>query len=270
MKRILVYSHDTYGLGNIRRMLALVEHLTTYQDDASALILSGSPMLQAFRLGPRIDYIKLPCLLRGEDGHYAPKFLDIPYEKLLRLRADLILNTLLDLEPDLVLVDKKPLGVQNELAPALQVLRRSSKRPKLALILREILDSPQRTRAVWEKNRYHNAIKELYDKVLVLGPKEVFDTAKEYEFPQSTVEKLHYCGYLGKRQSLRPVSEIRRELGLATQRLIVVTAGGGQDGFNLLNNVCQAFPADNEQFHFLMCLGSGNGARTTRIVTSTG
>jgi len=68
MKKILVYSHDTYGLGNIRRMLSVVEHLVKNDPDVCALILSGSPMMQAFRLSPRIDYIKLPCLTRAQNG----------------------------------------------------------------------------------------------------------------------------------------------------------------------------------------------------------
>ncbi len=257
MKRILVYSHDTYGLGNIRRMMAVVEGLTARNPETSALVLSGSPMLQAFRLGPRIDYIKLPCLLRGEDGQYSSKYLDLPYDKLLNLRADLILNTMLDLEPDLVLVDKKPLGVQNELAPALQVLRRRHTRPKLALILREILDAPQLTQDIWTKNKYHEAIAELYDKVLVLGSREIFDTAAEYAFPQTTVERLHYCGYLSKQATIRPREQVRAELGLQNALLVLVTPGGGQDGFNLINTICQAFPSPSSSIgvHFLICVG---------------
>ena len=168
MKKILVYSHDTYGLGNIRRMLAVVEHLVKKDPEVCALILSGSPMMQAFRLSPRIDYIKLPCLTRAENGDYESKYLDIDYEKIITMRADLILNTLLNFEPDLLLVDKKPLGVQNEIAPALDVIGRRANRPRVVLVTREILDGPEATKGVWERNDYHGALEEHYDSVLVL------------------------------------------------------------------------------------------------------
>ena len=50
MKRIILYSHDTYGLGNIRRMLAIAESIQSDFSDASILLVSGSPMIHAFRL----------------------------------------------------------------------------------------------------------------------------------------------------------------------------------------------------------------------------
>lgn len=234
MKRILVYSHDTYGLGNIRRMLAVVEHLVASDPDICALILSGSPMMHAFRLSPRIDYIKLPCLQREESGDYSAKYLDLSYSKIISLRADLILNTMLNFEPDLILVDKKPLGVQNELAPAFDVLRRKANRPKLALILREILDAPEQTKSIWERNGYHDTIRELYDTVLVLGPKEVFDTAVEYDFPPTTTSLLHHCGYVAKRNPRRLPGKVRLELGAGDAPIVLLTAGGGKDGYPLL------------------------------------
>ena len=63
MKRVLIYSHDTFGLGNIRRMLEVARHLVESSPEVSVLVVTGSPMLHAFRIPPRIDYLKLPCLL---------------------------------------------------------------------------------------------------------------------------------------------------------------------------------------------------------------
>jgi len=62
MKRLLVYSHDTFGLGNIRRMLCICEYLLEALPTLSILLVSGSPMVHSFRIPRRLDYIKLPCL----------------------------------------------------------------------------------------------------------------------------------------------------------------------------------------------------------------
>lgn len=257
MNKLLIYSHDTYGLGNIRRMLSVVEHLVEQDPKMSALILSGSPMMQAFRLSERIDYIKLPCLERDQNGTYGSKFLELSYERLLSLRADLILNTILNFEPDLIIVDKKPLGVQNEIAPALDVLRRRANRAKLVLMLREILDDPATTTAVWERNGYHDTIREFYDAVLVVGSQNVFDTAQEYQFPETTQDKLHYCGYIKKPNNGRPAEQVRNELGIKDQDLVVVTAGGGKDGFRLMGVALSAFAAPTRlpKTHLLLILG---------------
>src|SRR5262245_28669767 len=85
MKRVLVYSHDTYGLGNLRRMLSICEHITEAIPDVAILLISGSPMAHGFRLPPRFDYVKLPCLTRVERERYGVKFLGIPLDQVMQM-----------------------------------------------------------------------------------------------------------------------------------------------------------------------------------------
>ena len=84
--RILVYSHDTFGLGNIRRMIAICEHLKTQVPGLSVLVLTGSPMLHSFRLIEGIDYVKLPCIKRDLTGSIGVKYLNLNTESTLQLR----------------------------------------------------------------------------------------------------------------------------------------------------------------------------------------
>lgn len=231
MARILVYSHDTFGLGNIRRMLRISEALVEHDPDCSVLIVTGSPMLHAFRLPPRIDYVKLPCLARDTAGNYGVKHLDMAYADALRMRAGLILSAASDFSPDVVLVDKKPLGVGGELAPMLELLARRSRRPAMHLLLRDILDTPAATRRVWQAHDYHGAIERYYDSVLVVGESHVFDLAEAYAFPAPTRAKLQYCGYIDR---ARP--QVARAAGAETAaHRVLVHAGGGQDGVALID-----------------------------------
>lgn len=235
LKKILVYSHDTFGLGNIRRMLAVSKHLVSANLDLSILVLSGSPMLHAFRIPPRIDYIKLPCLTRTQQNGYAVKYLNLNYDDTIRLRANLILSTVLDFQPDLILVDKKPLGVSNELSAAIELLHGRVDRPKLILLLRDVLDSPEATMRVWQKNGYHELIRSFYDQVLVVGSPEIFDLRKEYQFPPESAEKVRFCGYLQCEHGSRSREALRSELQIGNEPLVLVTAGGGEDGYQLLS-----------------------------------
>ena len=231
MKRVLIYSHDTFGLGNIRRMLEIARHLVESEPQLSVLIITGSPMLHAFRIPARIDYVKLPCLSRDTRGHYGARYLDMNLRATVRLRANIIRSTILDFAPDLILVDKKPYGVEEELSGALDALPTGISRPKLVLLLRDILDSPQATSRVWSKNRYFDAIDAHYDDVLVVGASEVFDLRDEYNFPPRAARKVHFCGYLGRKAGLRGRAQVRAELGIVgRQPLVLVTAGGGEDG----------------------------------------
>lgn len=231
MKRILVYSHDTFGLGNIRRMLEISRHLVDSDPAVSVLLITGSPMVHAFRIPPRIDYVKLPCLARDLQGGYGSRALDLDLQSAVRLRANLIRSTILDFEPQLILVDKKPFGVEEELAGALAALPAGMRRPKLVLLLRDILDSPEATMRVWRKNHYFEAIDRHYDDVLVVGSPAVFDLRREYEFPPCAACKVHFCGYIGRQPSRRRREDVRAQLGAAAGApLVLVTAGGGEDG----------------------------------------
>ncbi len=143
--RLMVYSHDTFGLGNIRRMLAICKHVHSSIRDSSILIVSGSPMLQSFRVEPGIDYIKLPCLKRTELGDLGVRFLDLDVSEIVRLRRELILSTVMSYRPDVVLVDKKPDGLAGELEPSLRHIKCSLSQTRMYLVLRDILDSSSAT-----------------------------------------------------------------------------------------------------------------------------
>ncbi|THJ20946.1 MAG: hypothetical protein CAF44_010345, partial [Nitrospira sp. CG24D] len=114
MKRLLIYSHDTFGLGNIRRIMNIATYLHRAIPDISILIVTGSPMIQSFRIPKGIDYIKLPCLSRTARDGYSAKYLDSTIGDVIRLRSDLILSAVLNFKPDVMLVDKKPYGVKHE------------------------------------------------------------------------------------------------------------------------------------------------------------
>jgi predicted glycosyltransferase len=235
MKRVLIYSHDTFGLGNIRRMLEVARHLVESSAEVSVLVITGSPMLHAFRIPPRIDYLKLPCLARNVEGRYGARFLDLSLAATVRLRANLIRSAIADFAPDLVLVDKKPFGVEDELAGALADLSAGGRRPRLVLLLRDILDSAEATTHVWRKNGYFEAIEAYYDSVLVVGTPEVFDLRREYAFPPFVAAKVEFCGYIGRAGGLRSREDVRRELGVhGEQPLLLVTPGGGEDGHGLV------------------------------------
>ncbi|WP_009631391.1 glycosyltransferase family protein [Synechocystis sp. PCC 7509] len=233
--KIMVYSHDTFGLGNINRMLAICKHLLTSIPNLSILLVSGSPMLQSFRMLKGLDYIKLPCLNRGEHGELAAKYLGTDIEETVKLRTDLILSATANFKPDLVIVDKKPYGLKHELTATLNYLRSHLLQTKLVLLLRDILDSPDKTIEEWQKHSYYQAIEQFYDRVLIVGTPEIFDTAKEYNFPPAVTQKVQYCGYTRRPPGVKSKNSIREELQvLPHERLVLVTPGGGEDGYELV------------------------------------
>jgi len=234
--RLMVYSHDTFGLGNIRRMLAICQHVHSSIRDSSILIVSGSPMLQSFRVEPGIDYIKLPCLKRTELGDLGVRFLDLEVSEIVRLRRELILSTVMSYRPDVVLVDKKPDGLAGELEPSLRHIKCSLSQTRIYLVLRDILDSSSVTVDDWTRRGYYDVLRWFYDGIMVLGDRNIFDVCEEYQFPQGLREKVQHCGYVQRQLPERPRSEIRRELGVGeAESLVLITAGGGEDGYEMFS-----------------------------------
>jgi predicted glycosyltransferase len=235
--KLMIYSHDAFGLGNIRRMLAICKGLLDSLPKVSILLVSGSPMLQGFRIPKGLDYIKLPCLNRGESGELVSKYLGTNLEETIKLRSDLILAAARNFKPDLFLVDKKPYGLRGELSKTVNYLKNKFPQTKLVLLLRDILDSPKQTIQEWQDHNYYKITETLYDRVLIVGMPEVFNFCQEYQFTEVMASKVNYCGYIPKEYKLSLRNNIRQELGLKPEnKLVLVTPGGGEDGYKIIYN----------------------------------
>jgi predicted glycosyltransferase len=246
----MVYSHDAYGLGNIRRMLAICKYLLKSIPNLSILLVSGSPLLHSFRLPQGLDYIKLPCLNRGSLGEMRVKYLNTDIESTLKLREELILTAAKNYQPDLVLVDKKPSGIKGELQPTINYLKGNLPRTKFALLLRDILDTPEKTVQEWEQEGYYQIVESIYDQLLVVGMPEIFDLVQEYQFSKAIASKVYYCGYICKELGLKNGHTVRQELGILQQeKLILVTPGGGEDGYDLIHNYLTGLEQQQNHFH---------------------
>jgi predicted glycosyltransferase len=227
--RILVYSHDTYGLGHLRRNLLLSRRLSRLAEPPSILLATGSPRAQAFDLPPGCDIFKLPAVLKQSDGTYEARTLPIPFEEIKRIRSEMLVSAFRRFGPDLVLVDHAPAGVEGELLPMLREIHRRPSRPLVVLGLREIIDSADRVDDEWRRLSAWEAIDEMYDRVLVYGDPRILTTAVELGLPKRLPGRVFHTGYLG-----RPVCPVVGAPALASEPTILVTAGGGGDGHRVL------------------------------------
>jgi predicted glycosyltransferase len=224
--KILLYSHDTFGLGNIRRTLLISETLQEEYPEAAVLIVTGSPVIHAFRIPDGIDYVKLPCLDRIQADRYRPKFLAEWSAEIANIRRAILAKAVLGFAPDLMIVDKRAAGVDGELVETLRALRRSRRPVKLVLGIRDILDEPAKTRNSLRETRCLEIVQQYYDEVWIYGERSIFDAVREYGFPETVARKTRYCGYLK-----RPTQVFDRPAGPPH---VLVTTGGGGDGSDLI------------------------------------
>ena len=91
--RILLYSHDTFGLGHLRRSRTIATALTDGHADRSALIVTGSPIAGRFDFAERIDHVRLPGVVKQPDGSYTSLSLSMPIDEMVNLRGKIITAT---------------------------------------------------------------------------------------------------------------------------------------------------------------------------------
>jgi predicted glycosyltransferase len=237
--RVAVFTHDTFGLGHVRRCLHIVRALSTRRPDASILLITGSPAMHALRgLPPNVDVLKIPTIVQTGSRSNAPPHLRIPTQDVSALRRQIICSAVDSFRPHVFLVDNFPLGSRKELVPALERLRELD--VPAVLGLRDIVDRPEVVRETWEKDGIYRVLAQLYDRILVYGVPEVFAVTEAYGLPASVTEKLHYCGYVTSESSpRRDPDEVRRELDLEPP-IVLATVGGGGDGLPLLASFLEA------------------------------
>lgn len=235
LTRFLLYSHDGLGLGHVRRNLAVAAAITELAPDAAVLLATGVDLGYGLRLPDGLDTLKLPALRKVTNGSYEARSLPITARQVVDLRSALLTTAVESFDPDVLLVDKHPLGVAGELRGALGALRRSG--GVAVLGLRDILDEAEVVRREWRAHETTRVITEHYDRVFVYGRRTVFDPVREYDLPESVEHRTTFCGYVTSSSASRP-GRAGDPQGLAEEsdrQLVLATAGGGEDGFALLS-----------------------------------
>jgi predicted glycosyltransferase len=198
---MLIYSHDSYGLGHLRRCRAIAQSLVAYREDLSVLIITGSQFVGSFSFAPRVDFIRVPGVVKVGASGYQPNSAGMTIEDVMAIRSGIITETARVFEPDIFLVDKEPLGLRGEVEPALTLLRSMGKH--LVLGLRDVMDEPERLREEWERKRSMPALESLYNHIWVYGLPEIYDPLQGIEVSAAVRDKVRFTGYLRRGKTRR-------------------------------------------------------------------
>lgn len=233
--RILTYSHDSYGLGHIRRSLSIARQLARDFPSVWQLLITGSAQAHSFEKPERLDYVKLPTVSKSLSGIYASQSEVVSVKSLIAIREEMIFSAVKHYQADLLLVDKSPAGMQGEMSRSLKFLKSEHPKTKLVLGMRDIEDDGLVVQKEWRRAGVYNLLSEVYDAILLYGCRHIYDPVYEYNLSDRTAKKIIPCGYVGREAAQRPAQEIRQELAMKTDTLIVVMVGGGGDGFRILS-----------------------------------
>jgi len=225
--RVLFYSHDSVGLGHLRRTLTLAHEIAAHVPRADVLIATGSACATHFRTAPGVDLVKLPAATKDRTGAYVPRRMRGSMAALTRLRAAMLERLFETFEPHVFVVDHKVIGLEGELDRVLSRARREGTRTLLGI--RDVIDAPEVVAREWGVPRARRALSMDFERVCVYGHPSVFDPRVEYPIPPELAERIEFTGYV-----VRPAPDVPAAPFPATEPHVLVTVGGGEDGASRL------------------------------------
>lgn len=231
---VAMYSHDSVGLGHLRRnraiAFALAEHLPP---GSSGILIAGHPAATRFSLPAGWDWLVLPGYARTPDG-YTARALHMGVSGLSELRSLTITAALAALSPDLFIVDRHPFGVDDELRPVLDMLHTTG--CVTVLGLREVLDTPAVAHAEWRTAETAAA----YGALWVYGDPAIHDPVASGEIPAELAPLVSFTGYLSRGRHVDEGDPVEAPY-------LLTTVGGGSDGGQLARIAARTRPPEGHR-----------------------
>ena len=240
--RVLMYSHDTFGLGHLRRCRTIAHSLVENFHGISVLIISGSAIAGAFDFRARVDFVKIPSVIKLRNGEYTSLAGHIDIGDTIRMRESIIRHTAETFNPTLFIVDKEPMGLHGELDQTLVNLKANN--TTLVLGMRDVMDSPRLLASEWARKDLIRKVDLTYDHIWVYGPENFYDPMTGIDVPTSMRERIEFVGFLKRQTSDNKLLKKKKK-----SEYLLVTTGGGGDGIDLIHNVMSAYEHCAELIH---------------------
>lgn len=226
--KILFYCQHSLGMGHLVRSFALAEKLS---EKFAVVFLNGGRLPKKLKVPEKVKIINLPPL--GFDGNNQLVSLDKrrTVERCQALRETTILDIFNQEKPSAIIIELFPFGrkkFRNELLPLLAAAKGKA---KIICSLRDILVGQRRDQARHEERAVTTA-NEFFDAILVHSDKDFARLEETFQPITPLQVPVFYTGFVAKSDAL--------DFGKKDKNQIIVSAGGGLVGENLLRTVIEA------------------------------
>ncbi len=268
IKKILIYTHNSIGLGHAFRVRAVVSGIQAVRPDVEFLVMSGTSVPQIF-FGPGVELVKLPSVkldIDQEDSPLQPRYLrSFSLHQIFDFRQKLIQESFDFFKPDVLLIEHNMTGQMSEMIPL--VLKKWMRKDTwddfaLIYICRGIMKWAPFLNIPYQNPRHKSGsidMGELFDFIYVLEDKEIVDVVEEYLGGDKEVEKK--TKYLGKitnktYEELPYRGLVLHRIGLEDKKIILVSLGRNRQVFPLSRSLLAMFEETglNVEYQIVMVL----------------
>lgn len=247
-KTLLFYCQHLVGIGHLVRSLSIAAGCA---GGFRVVLACGGRVPRVVPLPPGVELLRLPPVEWGEggivgrDGRSAAALLP-------RRRARL-LRALAELRPDVLLVELFPfarLRMTAEVLPLLHAARNAARPPLVACSLRDILCRDDERSQILDDVSC-TILNHFFDAVLVHSDPALADLGESFR-PSVPLEiPLRYTGFVGE----APLP--RREAPGGRTRRVLVSAGGGRVGGELMRTTLEAHAGGGFEAGVRLTLSAG-------------
>lgn len=268
IKRILVYTHNSIGVGHAFRTAAVISGIRKWRPDIDFLVMSGTSVPQVF-FKEDIEVIKLPSVKMDIDHHnnslHSRYLTGFDLEAIFDFRQRLIMASFDFLQPDALIIEHNMTGQMSELIPLLMKKWMRKGGPvdfALAHICRGIMKWIPLLRIPYQNPRHRSEsinIGALYDFMYVLEDRDVIDINKSFLGDDPELEpKINYLGKITNKtyDELQSRRETLERFGLPDKKLMVISLGRNQKVLDLSIRMAEIFNRmlDYDQYAVVMIL----------------
>jgi len=268
IKRILVYTHNSIGLGHAFRTLAVVTGIRKWRPDIDFLVISSTCIPQIF-FNQGIEVIKLPSVkldIDKPDNPMLPRYLShFDLETIFDFRQRIILETFDFFRPDVLVIEHNMTGQMSELIPLLMKkwLRKGGPGDfALVHLCRGIMKWIPLLQIPYQNPRHRSEsidIGELYDFMYVLEDRSVIDINRAFLGDDPRLEaKIRYLGKVTNkaRNELASRHEVLKRFSLEDKKTILISLGRNSRVFDLSERLLDSFERTgiNRDYQVVMVL----------------
>jgi predicted glycosyltransferase len=228
--RILVYSHNSIGLGHTFRVLAIITGIKKWRPDIDFLVVSGTSVPHIL-LRQGIEVIKLPSIkkmITSEGGSLAPRYLnETSLGGILEYRKKAIADAFDFFKPDVLMVEHYVAGLSGEVIPLLirkKALKGTPDEFTLAKISRGIMGDASGLRKAGCDFPLTDYVS-LYDFIYVFDDKTAIDINRESLGNDPTIEsRIRYVGRITDKclDELPDPQEVLKRFRLSDKPIILM------------------------------------------------
>lgn len=242
MKKIMFYCQYLAGMGHLVRSTEIIRSLV---HEFQVCFVNGGQPIASFEFPAEAEVVHLPPILEEAGKLKAVDSLQT-IEAVKTARKIQLIEIFEAFQPDCLIIECFPFSkhkLKFELIPLLDWVKASPQPPKVVCSLRDLIMTQTMTSEAWAKryDKVCDLVNQYFDLVLVHGDPKLVRLEEQFPKVNQLKCQVAYTGYVA--QSLLESTPLSVEDEMALNQnmpMIVVSAGGGRFGYELIDAVVKA------------------------------